>query len=139
MKRSAKITTTVAALAAAAAMTLTGCTSESTTVDENMTKAADNFEVHRRIVVINGITDQYLFTVEGRCSITDEGNQLEVLCKVAEGEGEDAYVKHMFGISDNVTYIVEQLGSVPVDPFHHRIVFRPEAIVPDVDLQTSGG
>ena len=118
---------------------LTGCESESATVEDNMTKAADNFEVHRRIVVINGITDQYLFTIEGRCSIADEGNQLEVLCKIAEGDDPNSYVKHMFRMSDNVTYIVEQLGSVPLDPFHHTIVFRPESIIPDVDLQTSGG
>lgn len=118
---------------------LAACESESVTVDDNMTKAADNFEVHRRIVVINTITDTYLFTIEGRCSITDQGNQLEVLCKVAEGETPDSYVKHMFGLADNVTYIIEQLGSVPLDPFHHTIVFRPETIIPDVDLQTSGG
>jgi hypothetical protein len=126
--------------ATAAVMMLTGCESEAKTVDDNMTTAADNFEVNRRIVIINGITDQYLFEIEGRCSIKDQGHQLEVLCKIAEdGDDPDSYVKHLFGIADNVTYTVVQLGALNVDPWHHRIVIRPETIVPDIDFETSGG
>jgi hypothetical protein len=125
--------------AAVLGVTLTACTDEATTVDENMTTAADNFRVHRRIVFVNGITDKYLMTIEGLCSITDEGNQLEVLCKVAEGEDESSYVKHMLGLSDNTFYFVEQLQAEPLDPFHHEIMFRPETIVPDINLETSGG
>lgn len=130
--------TKVATAAVVATMALTGCTSEASTVDDNMTKAADNFEVLRRIVFFNGITDTYLLTIEGFCSITDEGNQLEVLCKVAEGEGEDAYTKDFLGLSDNVSYYVEQMEASNVDPFHHEVIFRPETIVPDINLQTSG-
>lgn len=125
--------------ASAAALALTGCTPESETVDHNITNSADNFEVNRRIVVINGITDAYLFTVEGRCSITDQGNQLEVLCKVDDCDEAQCYKKHLFGLSDNTTYIVEQLTGLNTDPFHHEINFRPEAVIPDIDLQTSGG
>lgn len=119
----------------ATATPLTGCTDEATTVEDNMTTAADNFEVLRRIVFVNGITDKYLLTVEGFCSITDEGNQLEVLCKV----GEDLYTKDMLGLSDNVFYFIEQMEAEGVDPYHHRVMFRPETIIPDVDLETSGG
>jgi len=133
-----KVTAMLSTVAAAGALTLTGCTDEATTVDENMTTAADNFEVNREIFVFNGITDKVLYTVEGRCSITDEGNQLEVLCKIAEGNDDKAYVKHMFGLSDNVTYMVIQLDSLNVDPWHHRIVIRPETVVPEIDFQTSG-
>lgn len=122
----------------ATALVLTGCTAEADTVDHNVTQAADNFEVNRRIVIINGITDAVLFEIEGRCSITDEGNQLEVLCKVSEGNDDDAYVKHMFGIPNNVTYMVVQLDELNADPYHHEIRIRPETIVPDIDFQTSG-
>lgn len=120
-------------------MALTGCSSEADTTSENISKAAENYEILRRVVFFNGITDTYLLSVEGYCDITDEGNQLEVMCKVAKGDGEDAYVKHFLGLSDNVSYFVEQLDPAGVDPFHHRIVFRPETILPDIDLQTSGG
>jgi len=114
------------------AIILTACT-EADTVSHNLSKAADSFEVQRRVVFFNGITDKYLLTIEGLCSITDEGNQLEVTCKV----GKDQYKKHFLGLSDNVSYFVEQTDAAYADAFHYRVVFRPETIVPDIDLQTS--
>lgn len=131
-----KVTKTIVAATAAAALglTLSACTDEATTVSDNLSTAADNFEVLRRVVFFNGITDTYLLSIEGYCSITDEGNQLEVTCKV----GEDQYEKHFLGLSDNVSYFAEQIEAEGVDPYHHRIIFRPETIVPDIDLQTSG-
>ena len=72
--------------------------------------------------------------IEGRCSIVDEGTQLEVTCKVSD----DEYKKHFLGLSDNVSYFVEQMESVEADPYHYRVTFKPEVIVPDIDLRTSG-
>lgn len=140
MRKMTKRLTVAAAAAAAAATLLTAssCEPESTTVSENISTSADNFEILRRVVFFNGITDTYLLTIEGFCSIVDEGNQLEVTCKIAEGDDAGSYEKHFLGLSDNVTYFAEQLDPASVDPFHHRIVFRPEAILPDIDLQTSG-
>ena len=67
----------------------------------NLSKAADNFEIIRRIVFYNGITDTYILTIEGRCSVYDDGlGQLEVVCKT----GDNTYKKHFLGLSDNVTY-----------------------------------
>lgn len=111
---------------------LVGCT-EADTVSQNLSKSADSFEVQRRVVFVNGITDKYLLSVEGLCAITDEGNQLEVTCKVGEGQ----YKKHFLGLSDNVTYFVEQTDAKYEDAFHYKVVFRPEVIIPDIDLQTS--
>lgn len=130
MKNATKMIVT----AVAAAAMLTGCTAEADTVSDNLSKEADSFQVLRRVVFFNGITDTYLLTIEGFCSIVDEGNQLEVTCKV----GEDAYAKDFLGLSDNVSYFVEQLDASNVDPYHHTVIFRPETIVPDIDLQTSG-
>ena len=137
MRKTTKMLAGVAAAAAAGIM-LTGCTDEATTVSDNISTAADNFEILRRVVFFNGITDTYLLSIEGFCSITDEGNQLEVTCKIAEGDDEGSYEKHFLGLSDNVSYFAEQLDPADVDPFHHRIVFRPESILLDIDLQTSG-
>ena len=90
----------------------------------------------RRIVFVNGITDKYLLSIEGLCSITKdkEDNQLEVTCKTGDSE----YKKHYLGISDNVTYFVEQMGGSNVDTFHYTVAFRPGTLLPDIDLQTSG-
>lgn len=108
---------------------LAGCSSDADVASDNLSKAADQFEINRRIVFINGITDKYMLVVEGRCSIKDEDGQLEVTCKV----GGDEYKKHFLGLSDNVTYMVEQLEGAKVSRYHYRVIFKPEVIVPDVD------
>lgn len=116
------------------------CQDDADVASHNISKAADNFEVMRRIVFFNGITDTYLLTIEGRCSIEDEGKQLEVTCKVedSENDDEDAFKKHFLGLSDNVSYFVEQGDPINVDVYHYRVTFKPETIVPDIDFRSSG-
>lgn len=120
------------ALAAAA---LAGCSSDSEVVSRNLSTDADNFKIERRIVFYNGITDKYMLTIEGKCSQTNEGKQLVVTCKV----GKDAYKKHFLGLSDNVTYFSEQLDAADVSEYHYKVVFKPEEVLPDLDLNTSAG
>ena len=112
--------------------TMSACSDDAEVASENLSKAADNFEVNRRIVMFNGITNDYLLTVEGACSIEDEGKQLEVICKTGPG----TYKKHFLGLSDNVTYFVEQIDAANVSAYHYRVVFKPQAIIPDIDLRT---
>lgn len=112
---------------------LTACT-EADTVSENLSKSADSFEIQRRVVFFNGITDKYLLTIEGLCSLnTDSATKLTVTCKVGKGQ----YKKHYLGLSDNVSYFVEQTDAAYADAFHYRVIFRPESIIPDIDIQTS--
>jgi hypothetical protein len=92
--------------------------------------------VNRRIVFFNGITDKYLLTVEGRCSVEKAesalgAGSLEVTCKI----GPDAYKKHYLGLSDNVSFFVEQQEAVDVSVYHYRVIFKPENIIPDIDVQ----
>lgn len=119
----------------AAALSLGAC-SAADTASRNISYDSDNFKVMRRVVFVNGITDKYLLSIEGLCSITKdkEDLQLEVTCKTGEGE----FKKHYLGISDNVTYFVEQMDASSVDTFHYKVAFRPETILPDIDMQTSG-
>jgi len=113
---------------------LFGCT-DAEMASNNLSKAAEQFEIERRVIFYNGITDTYMLTVEGRCAIKVDGvdGQLELTCKT----GEKQYKKHFLGLSDNVTYFVEQLKVVDVDVYHYRVVFKPEAIIPDIDLVIS--
>ena len=122
-------------VAVAAALALAGCNAAET-ASRNISYESDNFKVMRRIVFVNGITDKYLLSIEGLCSIEKdkEDNQLEVTCKTGDSE----YKKHYLGISDNVTYFVEQMDASSVDTFHYKVAFRPETLLPDIDLQTSG-
>lgn len=119
----------VIALSMFIAFGIGGCASDAEVASDNLSKAADQFEIQRRVVFFNGITDTYLLSIEGRCSIDDDGNQLEVTCKIADGE----YKKHFLGLSDNVSYFTEQLNSANVDTDHYRVIFKPEVIVPDID------
>lgn len=109
---------------------IAGCQDAAYTASKNLSKAADQFEINRRVVFMNGITDQYMLEIIGRCSITDQGKQLEVTCMT----GPNGYKKHFLGLSDNVTYFVEQLDDVPVSIYRYRVLFRPSLIVPNIDL-----
>lgn len=111
---------------------ITGC-SDADIVSHNLSKSADMFELERRIVFYNGITDAYILTIEGRCSIVATGGKLAVTCKTSE----TGYKKHYLGLSDNVTYFSEQLDPAGVDVYRYRVIFKPEAIIPNVDLETS--
>lgn len=110
--------------------------SKADVASHNLSKAAEQFEIQRRIVFLNGITDKYLLTVEGRCSVeTSEsalGGSLEVTCKI----GPDKYKKHFLGLSDNVSFFVEQTETADVSEYHYRVIFRPETIIPAVEIDT---
>lgn len=114
---------------------LVGCETDATVANHNMTKAAEQFEINRRIVFINGITNDYMLTVEGYCSIEADGadKQLEVLCKKEDG----SFVKHFLGLSDNVSYIAQQIEPVELSVYRHRVIFKPETVIPNIDFESS--
>lgn len=126
------------ALAAVAALGLSACSSDADIASDNLSKAADNFEIGRRIVFINGITDTILLTIEGYCSLgnNDQAREISVTCK--DVDGHQGFKKYFVGLSDNVTYTVEQLAPAQVSVEHSRIIFKPEQIVPDIDVRTEG-
>lgn len=119
------------ALALTAAI-LAGCSSEADIASKNLSKAADQFEVDRRIIFYNGITDSYMLTIEGKCSLGNQDNsgKLSVTCRV----GEQKYKKHFLGLSDNVTYFVEHLEPTSASGFRHRVILRPDQIVPAIEV-----
>lgn len=129
MSNATKFPKAIIAATAVAALALAGCSSDADVVSHNISKAADQFEINRRIVFYNGITDKYMLTIEGFCSIENDGQQLKVTCKT----GPDSYKRHHLGLSDNVTYVAEQIESANVSADHYRVIFKPEVIVPDVD------
>jgi len=114
-------------------LSMAGCsptTPAAQTANENLSTAADNFEIQRKIVGINGLTNTIAFEVTGRCSVNDQGNQLELTCK----QGPNEFRKHMIGLSDNTFYVAEQLDAVDVSQYHTRIIIRPEAILPELNI-----
>ena len=101
--------------------------SDAGTASRNISQLADEFGVDRRIVFYNGITDKYMLEIIGNCSIDlARTHVLEVTCK----RGPEEYVKHYLGLSDNVTYFVEMIGTANVSVYHYRMNFKPQAIIP---------
>ncbi|MCJ7601122.1 MAG: hypothetical protein MUO63_06395 [Desulfobulbaceae bacterium] len=101
-------------------------------MSRNLSLDAGNFKIDRRIVFYNGITGTYILTIEGRCQV-EHSDKLSVTCKT----GEDSYKKHYLGLSDNVTYFSEQIESASTSAYRYKVVFKPESILPDVELRTS--
>ena len=120
-----------------AAALVAGCSSDADVASRNLSKAADQFEIERRIVFYNGITGDYMLTIEGRCSLgnNDSARQRSVTCKTGPNE----YKRHFLGLSDNVTYFAEQIENADVSVYRYRVIFKPESIVPSIDLETSLG
>ena len=118
---------------AALAIGVAGCERAADVASRNLSVAADQFEIQRRIVFYNGITGGYMLTIEGLCSLGnfDSNRQLSVTCKT----GPASFKKHFLGLSDNVTYFVEQLEPQKVGFYHYRVIFKPQSIIPDIDFR----
>lgn len=111
---------------------LVGC-NDADIASRNISKAADQFEVMRRIVFYNGITGEYMLTVTGLCSLgnADKHREVSITCKT----GPSTFKKHFLGLSDNVTFFVEQIDAVAASPYQYRVIFKPLAIVPDIEIR----
>lgn len=127
----------LAAICLAAPLLLaTACDREANIASENIKTAAEQFQIVRRITFINVISNTYLLTVTGRCSIDVQPseNQLEVTCKTDNG----SYLKHHLGLADNVTYVSEQLEPSDVSGQHYKVMYRPLTVIPSVEVDVKG-
>lgn len=112
---------------------LAGCMSDADVASHNLSKAADSFEVNRRVIFYNGVTGDYMLSIQGLCSKgnSDAARQVTITCKTGEG----TYKKHFLGLSDNVTYFIEQLEPVAVGVSQYKVVFKPSVIIPDIQMK----
>lgn len=113
------------------AVSITGC-DKAEIARNNLERAEQNFEVYRRVVFYNGITGEYILTIEGRLAIiVDSDGDLVVTVKTKNGQ----YLKHYLGLSDNVTYFSEALESSDVSADQYRVIFKPSVIVPTIEIK----
>lgn len=126
MNRKLKIAITAAALAAS----LAACSTEAQRVSYNLSQQADNFNDIRQITVINCLQGDVLFQMTGKMSITADtaDNQLEIVVEDEDGE----YKKHFIGLSDNVTYVVEDITSDDVNQYKYTLNFNPKMWLPEI-------
>lgn len=117
------------AVLATAISVVAGCSTDADVASHNLSKDADSFKINRRVVFYNGITADYILSIEGLCSLdASEGRKVSITCKVGEG----VYKKHYLGVSDNVTYFIEQLEPAAVGVYRYKVVFKPSSILPDI-------
>lgn len=113
-------------------LTFPGCSRDAQVASRNLSYAADNFQLDRRIVFYNGVTGEYILTIEGKCAFEAVSERkVDVTCKTSDTE----FKKHSLGISDNVTYFSEQLNSKGVSTYQYKVDFRPSVVIPDIELK----
>lgn len=106
---------------------LMGCT-EAEVVSNNLRVQADNFNVLRQVTVINCIANDVVFQMVGKMSIHADrtDNQLEITVENDDG----TYSKHIIGLSDNVTYVVEDIDTNYVGKYRFVINYNPKMWIP---------
>lgn len=113
------------------AVSITGC-DDASSVRYNLERAEQNFNVYRRVVFYNGITGDYILTIEGMLAVVvDEDGDLVVTVKTEDGQ----YLKHYLGLSDNVTYFSEALAPNSVSAKQYKVIFKPSVIVPTIEVK----
>jgi hypothetical protein len=114
---------------------LTACgpgQSDSEKASQNLSTAADNFEITREIRGVNTRTGKDLFVVTGRCSIDRQPQDYVVTCK----HGPNDYRKHFLSRSNDTFIVTAQLEGADVSVYHTRIIIKPENLTPEIELST---
>ena len=104
---------------------LSACT-EADRVSTNISKEADNFNVTRRVTVINTRTDSVLLEIIGLLSIQKSDGDIDIIVEVAPRQ----YKKHFVSLNEWTTYVVEDISGAFVDRYHYEVNFLPQMIVP---------
>lgn len=110
-----------------------GCSRDADVVSYNISKDSDNFKILRRIVFYNGITGDYMLSIEGYCSKDNTSTErtLGIVCDTGNGN----YKKHLLGLSDNVTFFIEQIDGANVSKSHYKVIFKPSVIIPNIEMR----
>lgn len=121
----------IALLAIAMMSGVCGC-STAETVNYNLNKEADEFNVYRRITVTNARTDTIMMQAEGYMSLSNNtSNELVVTFKT----GDNQYCKDYIYLNDWTCYVMEQVEPNTTDKYHYELVFYPERLVPNIEIK----
>ncbi len=135
MKRNRVPSAVPVLVAGVLALGLAACTSDADEAARNLSTAAEQFEIQRRITVLHPFTGDVTFEVEGRCSMESVDSALqgytEVTCKIGPNE----YMKHYIADGDMGQTLMQQLSTADVSVYHHRVIIKPENILPEFDYE----
>lgn len=105
---------------------MVGCETEATRVDYNIKQQAENFNITRRVVVMNTRLNEPVFELIAKMSITDKSDRLDVICEAEDG----VYLKHIVNLNDETMWFVEDLSGAEVNKYRYEVNFIPEMIYP---------
>lgn len=112
-------------------VSLTAC-STADTVNHNLNKDANEFNIYRRITVTNARTDTIMLQAEGYMSLSNNSsNELVVTIKTDE----DTYYKNYIYLNEWTCYVMEQTEPKGTDKYHYELVFYPERLVPIIEVK----
>ena len=105
---------------------LIGC-DQSQNVNNNLRTAEGNFNVYRRVTVVNLRSDKVLFEVEGYLAIDiDRDGDLNITIRISASE----YKLHYIGLAPELTYFSEQLENTSTNPYHWEIsIFAVKPVI----------
>lgn len=111
-------------------MALAGCIEEreADKVSYNISKQADNFNVVRRLTVINTRSDKCILQMTGKISIEDQKDGIAVLVELDRDKG--IYQKHYIYMNENTMYTVEDVSGVQVSRYAYEMEFMPQSLIP---------
>lgn len=132
MKKSTKFATLgLGAVLGIFALTGSACASDADKASENISTAAEAFEVQRSLIATNGITGEVMLLAEGRCSFEyPGGNRIDVTCKYGPSE----YRRHTYIKGDQDQVVITQEEAIDVSEYNSRIIIKPQNILPEFDI-----
>lgn len=123
----------VVAVVSALVVPVAGCqSSDSDVVSKNLSKDADNYKIARQIVVYNAITDKYIQTVTGFCTLGNDDKIDRVTYTCKQGKG---FLKDIITKSDNTIVFAHQISPAQASTKHVKVVFKPSTVLPDFEAR----
>lgn len=108
-------------------ISMSGCYRQAERAKYNVKKEADNFNVERRLTVINARTDKPILEIIGYFSLSNNStNELEITLETDKNVYKVDYVY----LNEWTIYTVEDISGAHVDPYHYEVNFLPEMIQP---------
>ena len=96
------------------------------TVRHNLKREADDFNIRRRITVLNTRTDTPMMQITGLLSIdVDKDGDLNITIEKEPNQ----FVLNYAHLSQDTTYIVEQIETKEVNKYQYEIKFYPTQLV----------
>ena len=107
-------------------MIMSGCVTQAQVARRNVSQEADNFNVTRRLAVLNMRSDMPVFELIGNFSLQESGDRLVIVVEVEPGR----FKNHFVNVNENTMWVVEDVSGADVSSFHYEVNFLPQMLQP---------